>query len=392
MKLITSNVKLSSILIDFIKEHKRIQFAVAWATDENLVYRALKKNKIKIRKSVIGRDGWITKPNVLFEFVSSKKVKFIERDRGVFHPKIYLFETGKDWDLIVGSANMTSGGFGNNTETMVHISSSDGDERLYTECRAAIDGYWDEAEMMTPQRAENYLRLYSTHRAKNPQPSRDKKKSTKYVDTSILPMSWEEFFKKTTAVRKHTIEHRFNLLDAVNQSFANNPSMSDMSQDERHMIAGIRNNFNDYTGLFGSMDRAASAHNWAKHIDDKKQLLSDALDMIPSFGTIDKNSFQQYSKVFREATGYKNAVGTFTRLLAMKRPDIFVCLTDTNKQALCQDFGISRSTMTYEKYWDEIIERLTQSVWWNAPQPQEAFNLKVWNSRSALLDAIYYVP
>jgi len=392
MKLITSNAKISSTLIKLIKEHEKIQFAVAWATEENLVYKTLKKNKSKIRKSVIGMDGYITNPNVLSDFVKNKKVKFIVSETGVFHPKIYLFKTNDDWDLLIGSANMTSGGFGNNTEVMIHVSSTDSKKKVYKNSRSIIDQYWVEAETMTSVKVENYLGLYNTHRLKNPQLRRKQKNNTAYVNTSILPMSWEEFYKQTTAVKKHTIEHRFNLLDTVSQSFTSNSSMSDMSQEERRMIAGLRNDFNAYTGLFGSMDRAAYTHNWADHIDNNNQLLSAALDKIPSLGVIDKKIFQHYSEVFHEATGYKNAVGTFTRLLAMKRPDTFVCLTNTNMQALCKDFGISASTMTYEKYWDEIIERLTQSVWWNAPRPEEASNLKVWNNRSALLDAIYYEP
>lgn len=392
MKLITSNAKISSTLVELIKEHDKIQFGVAWVTDENLVYEVLKKNKSKIRKSVIGMDGYITKPNVLYEFINNKRVKFLISKTGVFHPKIYLFKTNKDWDLIIGSANMTSGGFGNNTEVMVHISSGDGKKKLYKDSRSAIDEYWSDAETINSIKAENYLRLYNTHRSKNPQQDRKKKKGKAHVNTSILPMSWDEFHKKATAVRKHTIEDRFDLLDAVSQSFTNNPSISDMSREERRMIAGLRNDFNDYTGLFGSMDRAAYTHNWADHIDNNNKLLSAALDIIPSLGAIGKNSFQHYTEVFRKATGYKNAVGTFTRLLAMKRPDTFVCLTNTNMQALCRDFGISVSTMTYDKYWDEIVDRLTQSVWWNAPQPKEASSLKVWNSRSALLDAIYYDP
>jgi len=392
LKLITSNEEISSTLVELIEVHEKIQFAVAWATDENSVYKVLKKNKSKIRKSVIGMDGYITKPNVLSEFTNNKKVKFATSQTGTFHPKIYLFKTNNEWDLIIGSANMTSGGFCKNTEIMMHVSSNDSKKNLFKESRSVIDGYWSEAETMTSMKAEDYLGLYLTHRSKNPHLNRKTKKGKAHINTTILPMSWDKFYKKVTAVKRHTIEDRFDLLDAVRWSFDKYPSMYDMSREERRMIAGLRNDLNSYTGLFGSMDRAAYTHHWQDHIDGNNKFLSAALDLIPSLGTIDKSSFQNYSAAFQEATGYQNAVGTFTRLLAMKRPDTFVCLTNTNKQALCRDFGISMSTLTYEKYWDEIVDRLTQSVWWNAPQPKEASNLKVWNSRSALLDAIYYNP
>lgn len=392
MKLITSGTKLSATLVELINQHEKIQFAVAWATNENSVYKALKKHEAKIRKSVIGIDGYITKPDVLFDFVKSNKVKFVIGETGVFHPKIYLFQTGKDWDLIMGSANMTSGGFGKNTEIMVHLSSANGKKKLYQKSQEAIKDYWENSEKMTSVKAENYSGLYTTHRAKNPQLKPKKKKAKAHINTLILPMSWASFYKAAVAVRKHTIEDRFVLLNAVKNSFDKNEAFLAMGLDERRMIAGLPNELNDYTGLFGSMDRAAHTHKWADHIDNNNPLLSQALDAIPVVGQIEKNHFQNYSELFQKATGYKNGKGTFTRLLAMKRPDTFVCLTNTNMEALCDDFGIAASTMTYKKYWDEIIERLTQSVWWNAKIPKKAAERSVWNNRAALLDAIYYEP
>ena len=39
---------------------------------------------------------------------------------GVFHLKLYFFQTGADWEAIVGSSNMTNGGLPN-SEMNVHI-------------------------------------------------------------------------------------------------------------------------------------------------------------------------------------------------------------------------------------------------------------------------------
>ena len=48
--------------------------------------------------------------------------------------------------------------------------------------------------------------------------------------------------------------------------------------------------------------------------------------------------------------------------------------------------------MDYNRYWEEIIERITDSVWWNEPRPTEALAGAVWDGRAAMLDAIFYRP
>jgi len=63
-----------------------------------------------------------------------------------------------------------------------------------------------------------------------------------------------------------------------------------------------------------------------------------------------------------------------------------------NKKALCQDFEIKQSGMDYERYWEEIIERIIDSAWWNEPRPKNPLDRTVWDGRAAMLDAIFYRP
>jgi hypothetical protein len=75
----------------------------------------------------------------------------------------------------------------------------------------------------------------------------------------------------------------------------------------------------------------------------------------------------------------------------MKRPDVFVCMDGRNQEELGKDFEIATPTrLTYEAYWDSVIERVQESVWWNSPRPVDALGAEVWDARAAFLDAIYY--
>ena len=46
--------------------------------------------------------------------------------------------------------------------------------------------------------------------------------------------------------------------------------------------------------------------------------------------------------------------------------------------------------MNFERYWDEIIERVLDSPWWNTKRPNDDYEGAVWDGRAAMLDAIFY--
>jgi hypothetical protein len=85
-----------------------------------------------------------------------------------------------------------------------------------------------------------------------------------------------------------------------------------------------------------------------------------------------------------------NFVGTATRLLALKRPDTFVCFDSMNRRELCQAFAIPQAGMDYDRYWDEIVERIQDSEWWLHPKPSSAIEKQISAARAAFLDSLYY--
>jgi hypothetical protein len=57
---------------------------------------------------------------------------------------------------------------------------------------------------------------------------------------------------------------------------------------------------------------------------------------------------------------------------------------------LAKDVGIVKAGLDYERYWEEIVLRLMESPWWQAPEPTNATEKAVWQARAAMLDAIFY--
>jgi hypothetical protein len=118
------------------------------------------------------------------------------------------------------------------------------------------------------------------------------------------------------------------------------------------------------------------------------------LDCIPFDGTVTRAQYESYIAEFIKAfPDGKDGVGTATRLLSMKRPDQFLCVDSANKKKLARDIGIKyASQLNYERYWDEVIERIMDAPWWQSYPPKPETELRAWTGRAAMLDAIFYEP
>ena len=80
----------------------------------------------------------------------------------------------------------------------------------------------------------------------------------------------------------------------------------------------------------------------------------------------------------------KRPLASATRLLALKRPDIFVCIDDKNKKHLCEKYGIIERELTLDTYWS-LIMRIRESLWF------KEYSTTIYKKyQVALLDCIYY--
>ena len=84
-------------------------------------------------------------------------------------------------------------------------------------------------------------------------------------------------------------------------------------------------------------------------------------------------------------------MATATRLLAMKRPDYFVCVDSKNRKGLCHAFLVPTS-VTLDDYWESFCMRIQQAAWWLVPEPKGTLERSVWRGRAAFLDALFYEP
>jgi HKD family nuclease len=403
MRVLTTAAEVSAELARLLRACSSCQVAVAWASVGFKAFDLLTKNAKKIERMVVGTHFYQTHPDFIERFLSHPNVRFVLNPDGVFHPKVYLFEkSGGAWECVIGSPNFTQSGFGPNDEMAVLVTNDDqGAQEALHGVRTAINGYWHKGASLSPAKCEAYREAWNRKRAvvKNlrgkfgdPQDEDADDHGKAPLDVTILGESWAAYYQKVKDEKPtawgHSMSQRLKVIQTAKQLFADHERFGLIDREGRRKIGGlVVEDGVDYR-FFGSM---VGNGMFKKAINNNDENLSLALDLIPAVGSISRRMYLKYIERYKKAFPKgRHGIATATRLLAMKRPDTFVCFDKLNRESLCKDFGISQN-VGYEEYWDSIIERIVKEAsWWSAPAPPPGGERDVWEARAAFLDSIYY--
>lgn len=400
MRLIDSTRELSALFEKFAKNYASISFATAWATTHSNVYPVLLKYRQKIKYSTVGIHFYQTDPDFIDIFTNDENVRFSLTPNGVFHPKVYVFFLPDTWEILIGSANFTSGGFTKNTELMIHISSSSDDNDVFDNLLRNLQSYWRAGKSATNEIAKRYRRIWMRNQSirsrisgsYNPTTDSSSKGSTP-IDDGLMNWQWKEYYSAIQNDPNHSFEDRLTVLRQVDDYFSHHNHYSDFDLEQQKFTAGISNNISNDFGLFGSMWGAGVYSN---RIINRDINISTALDSIPNHGDIILSDYENYISTFKRAFSEgRDGVAGATRLLSMKRPDWFVCMNGKNTANLAFYFNVKKTNWNYERYWFEIVQRIQDCEWWNSPKPNDSANNNerdAWKFRAAFLDALTYTP
>ena len=207
------------------------------------------------------------------------------------------------------------------------------------------------------------------------------KPASPLYQSAFLKLGWPEFVNSVKREKHHALGMRIDVLRGVRRYFRSNKHLVDLGNGERRRIAGLAGKDQGVDwGYFGSMKGAGWL--WTA-IDANHPDLSTALDAIPFDGLVVQGDYQAFIEAFKRVAPGGARVAVATRLLSMKRPDMFTCLDNKNRAGLCKAFGIAQSNRSYARYWSEIIERVRDAVWWNASRPSGGEEEEIWLGRIA---------
>ena len=406
MRLISESKELLALFQKNLKWCDSLSFATAWASPIKGLFEKLLENRNKIQLAVVGIHFYQTDPRFIKEFIDSQKVLFIMQTSGTYHPKMYLFEKGSEWRMIVGSANFTNAAFSENSEVNVLITNKDDSEGTsLTQAKNILASYKKKAETFDKKKYENYKATWNRQQTRirilASEYGEKKKGSAKNASqpTFLYDLSWNDFFtrvKEEDRKESGRFKKRRDLLKTVKDIFQQKEPNGDFKRfsnytiDERKLIAGLKNDTWPEWGLFGSMQGAGM---FKSYVSKESEKLSDALECIPREGRVEKTHYDKYIAKLSKLPRIN--LGTASRLLAMKRPDTFVCVDGENSDGLSKFLRISNimhkgKDAIFEIYWENVIQRIKELNWWNEEKPANETEGFVWENRAAFIDSLFY--
>jgi len=399
---ILSGAQTEKTILELIKSCKSFSIAVAWATS-NAVFQAIKAHENKLGTMIVGIDFWQTHPDVLLWMKKSGKSNMFvgQAKGGVFHPKVFLFEfdDSKETDtLVIGSANLTAAAFSKNEEACVRVKVEKNDRSA----ASLITGWTKNGIPIDAFDISDYRKNYlvkgrSVRQLLNVRGSEEFRENP-----DLLKLSFEEYYMLCTKDPYHYFQSRLALLDYC--------AKPNLSYDEFRCVAGLApslatDNELEY-GLFGSMGADASFRDTIFH-RTHWQVMNALYQGLSSTGVITRARAEQFIKDVENHVNhcfgnqYKktNHLSAASRLLAMRRPDLFFCVNGANSKRLADDLGITvngkRGIKTVDGYLD-AVEMLRNSSWGMSRPPSKAMAEeelnRCWNGRVAMIDALYYEP
>lgn len=172
------------------------------------------------------------------------------------------------------------------------------------------------------------------------------------------PKNWQQYVEEVRKPEIGCAEERLYLLDTVQGWLSKVDSFKCLMVEQRKAIAGtlIREDemqgedINQFWKLFGSMTGAG----YFNHIVIENYCdIAAAIDNIPEKGEVKKEHFQQFCDSFKKAfevlrqkkkekgenLDREGTIKSASRLLAMKRPDVFFCITRQNEEKAAKAMG-----------------------------------------------------
>ena len=393
MKYLNDASTLNREFSRLMNQYQYYHWMVAWAGKTFAQTTTLNNNTHKIQQIVIGLHFYQTHPDFIAQFMNHPGMKFMTISAGTFHPKVYLFSNSpRQWEVIIGSANFTGAAFSANNEAAVLITSTDGNPEMYNQLKKSITEAWENAKQFDKKLLEDYRNSWETQQPKLKSLSKlenKQKPGTAYFSIPVVSRTWQEYIQKINTQPNPQVEERIMVLDYIQQYFSAHEKFAEMDKNTQQKIAGYKSagEVADFR-LFGNMNNASTMK---KVIGSNPALIGKAIDAIPLSGEVTKAHYDKFVDLYQKAVNGGNKYKSATRLLAMKRPDTFFALSSGNDALLADDFQIkSIYAMNFDRYWDEVIDRIRSSHWYQFPQPKNKTEQKIAAYKAAFMDVLYY--
>jgi hypothetical protein len=343
----------------------------------------------KIGRALIGTQFAQTEPWVLETLQASPcELKVMLDSEGTFHPKLAIGRR-KDGSVrvLMGSSNLTVGGFGANTELNVLLDADKRDPQI-KKVLDFFDACWSRGQSLDFD--PGWLDRYKAAHGRRPNPVGLVPMAPWRLDgPSSLEMDWDAYvemirdqigrpigptFRMAITGPKPSYQFEF---EGAARAFAGGRSFEALSLEERKFVMGT----DASSGLLGNMSAAGDAKGLAYRHPES---IAPWLDKIPLQGDV-SSVLQEVMEGLVALHGI--SVGVASRLLVAKRPDLFVSVNNGSRTRLIEVFGRNITTV---RHYLNFLDVVWATEWFRSARPEDAGERFIWDHRAALLDAALY--
>lgn len=348
-------------------------------------------------KATIGVAFAQTHPDAIHWFLrNNADIKVLRDEAGVFHPKIYLFERERDFALIVGSSNFTSGGFGINDEACILIEGrvdENGGIDL-EELKKSIDLWRSDKRSFTPtpEWLETYRVAYKEARKKRSSINVFSPADSEAADLSgswLLKSEWGPFYE--AVVRGLSRQERngqgyHDVLDAAAQKLAMPWTRQLFSKLENRRIMGGLGAY----GWLGHVGASGDVRRLLAHgSPSEKGTIVNELNAIYHLPV--PTPYRSLRAHLDKLVGLGPTMKVWGRFLCIVRPDRFCTVASPGVRIrLSGALAVSQDDLVGANGYSKAIQALQKAPWFSSRCPFDPKESVIWRRRMAFLDAIFY--
>jgi HKD family nuclease len=379
------------------RDYESLQLAVAWCGNpkRTLPFKHLNDFKGKIT-ATIGYSFNQTHPDAI-EWLLKKSSEFrvFRKEKGLFHPKVYLFTGGNEYALFAGSSNLTYCGFYENLEANVLIEGTSSTDATDIRSLQKLLETWNSKEFsFKPNRV--WLQGYRKDHQHAMRAQRKAGIKTEALEEEsfgpnwLQKADWKTYYEEVTRGMKkyhRDIKGFHHVLDAAAQNLAIPWKTSYFKDKEkRRIIGGVK--------PYGPMGHVFSSGAFAKLIKSRKQswaILTNTVNQIASLKT--PLIWSELESYLNRLVRLGNTMKVWGRILALTRPDLFCSVSSISvRRELGKTLKVPMQRFEQVDGYIRLLRLLHSSRWFNSRRPTDADQAAMWDRRVAFMDGIFWAP
>lgn len=396
-KILSGRDQLANEFQRCCHDYDSLRVAVAWCGDpkQTLPFKHLNDFNGKITATV-GYSFNQTHPNSIDWLLGKASVlRVFRREKGLFHPKLYLFTNDDRYALFAGSSNLTYGGFYENVEANVLIEGAfSSDAADVSELQMLLEK-WNSNEFSFKPSKIWLDRYRKEHKRDRDAQRKAGLKTEAFEEENFGPnwlekADWDTYHQQVvTGIKKHgrDINHFHQVLNAAatNLQIPWTPAYF-KDKERRRIIGGVE--------PYGTLGHVFSSGAFGKLIKRRTRSWPTLVSAVNEIATLTPPiDWRELEASLRRLSNLGNTMKVWGRILALIRPAFYCSVSSIAvRRELGKTLKVPMESFERVEGYIKLLKLLHSSPWFNSQKPKTPNEVAIWDRRVAFMDGIFWAP